>query len=87
MARINLGIYTGLRLSKVQSLASGTEQYKAIEVMAQAGYEVGRISLGVNAGIRMSDLARTEVRTAYTRGSGFNVHQHLGLAAGFRFGN
>jgi hypothetical protein len=52
-----------------------------------AEYELGRISLGVNAGIRMSDLKQSEIKTAYTRGGDFNVHQHLGLAASVRLGN
>lgn len=87
MARINLGVYTGLRLSKIKSPTAGAKQYKAINVMAQAEYEMGRISLGVNAGIRMSDVSQSEIKTAYTRGSDFNLHEHLGLAASVRFGN
>ncbi len=87
MARINFGINSGIRLSKLESPTAGAERYLAINIMAQAGYEVGRTSLGINTGVRMSNVSRSEIKTAYTRGSDFSVHQHLGLTASVRFGN
>lgn len=85
-ARISFGVNTGIRWSKVQSRLKETEIYEALSVIAQVRYEMARISLGVNTGLRMSNVRWSEVRTAFSRGSDFSAHQHLGLNASVRLG-
>jgi putative CocE/NonD family hydrolase len=94
VAGINLysGVYPGGALSKnlveEWTKLQGNEYFLPF-IFAHSSYDAmwERLDLSTRFDSVNANLKQSEIKTAYTLGSDFNVHEHWGLTASFRFGN